>query len=72
MFGVADESLPIVSGDDPSALWDWKIADEFTKRVYYLREYRQHIQPTFRRLAFADRGAFGAAASALALASRAA
>ena len=72
VFGVADESLPISSGDDLSALWDRKIADGFTKRVDYLKEYRQHVQPTFRRLAFDDRGAFGATASALALASSAA
>ena len=72
VFGVADESLPISSGDHLSALWDRKIADGFTKRVDYLKEYHQRVEPTFRRLAFDHRGAFGATASALALASSAA
>ena len=68
-FDASDESLPVATGDDLRALWDRKVGDLLTERTYYLKEHRRRVEPIFRRLAFNDRRAFEATASALALAS---
>ena len=64
---ATDEPLPIEAGATLRARWDGKVGDKYTERVVYLKRHRRRVEPTFRRLAFYDRLAFEATATALAL-----
>ena len=64
---ATDEPLPIEAGTALRARWDGKVGDKYTERIVYLKKHRRRVEPTFRRLAFYDRRAFEATATALAL-----